>query len=87
MVGALERLEAAGLVERHRDPQVRPGYRVRMTAKGRQMIRYRIPLRNQAADRNRAAVSAKERSVLRDMPRKVLGLTERCTDEEDRTYG
>jgi DNA-binding MarR family transcriptional regulator len=77
MVGIVDRLEAAGLVARRRDPQDRRAYLVRITTRGRRMFESCIPLRNQAAHRSWAALSPVEQNRLRDLLRKVLRLPER----------
>jgi DNA-binding MarR family transcriptional regulator len=74
MVGIVDRLEAAGLVTRRRDPQDRRAYLVRITTRGRRTFESCIPLRNQAASRSWAALSPVERNQLRDLLRKVLRL-------------
>jgi DNA-binding MarR family transcriptional regulator len=77
MVGIVDRLEAAGLVERRRDPKDRRAYLVRITPKGRRTFENCIPLRNQAASRSWAALSPAEQNQLRDLLRKVLRLPQR----------
>ena len=77
MVGIVDRLEAAGLVARRRDPRDRRAYLVRITPKGRRTFEDCTPLRNQAASRSWAALSPAEQNQLRDLLRKVLRLPER----------
>jgi DNA-binding MarR family transcriptional regulator len=76
MVGIVDRLEAAGLVARRRDPQDRRAYLVRITPKGWRTFESCISVRNQAATRSWAALSPAERNQLRDLLRKVLRPTE-----------
>ena len=76
MVGIVDRLEAAGLVTRRRDPQDRRAYLVRITPKGRRTFENCIPPRNQAASRSWIALSPAEQNQLRDLLRKVLRLPE-----------
>jgi DNA-binding MarR family transcriptional regulator len=87
MVGIVDRLEAAGLVQRQRDPQDRRAYLVRITVKGRQAFKSCIPLRNQAANRSWAALSRVERSQLRELLRKVLRLREQHPRRKDHANG
>jgi DNA-binding MarR family transcriptional regulator len=76
MVGIVDRLEAAGLVARRRDPQDRRAHLVRITPEGQRTFRDCIRLRNQAANRSWAALSPVEQNQLRDLLRKVLRLPE-----------
>lgn len=76
MVGIIDRLEAAGLVERQRDPEDRRAYMVEITPRGKRLLRRCRPLREQASQRSWAALSPGEQNTLRDMLRKVLGLDE-----------
>jgi DNA-binding MarR family transcriptional regulator len=83
MVGIVDRMETAGLVERRRDPKDRRAYLVGITPKGRRTFRHCMPLRNQAASRSWAALSSLQQNELRDLLRKVLRLPERSAHEED----
>jgi len=87
MVGIVDRLEAASLVARRRDPQDRRAYLVRITPKGRRTFENCIPLRNQAANRSWAMLSPVEQNQLRDLLRKVLRLPEQRAREQDRANG
>jgi DNA-binding MarR family transcriptional regulator len=74
MVGIVDRLEAAGLVARHRDPKDRRAYLVRITTKGRRAFQHCLPLRDRAASRSWVALSHAEQDQLRNLLRKALGL-------------
>jgi DNA-binding MarR family transcriptional regulator len=87
MVGIVDRLEAAGLVARRRDPRDRRVHLVRITPKGRRTFQNCIPLRNQAANRSWAALSSAEQNQLRVLLRKVLRLPEQRAHSEDRADG
>jgi DNA-binding MarR family transcriptional regulator len=87
MVGIVDRLEAAGLVERRRDPQDRRAYLVRITPKGRRTFKNCIPLQNQAARRSWAALSPVEQNQLRDLLRNVLRLPAHHARREDHANG
>jgi DNA-binding MarR family transcriptional regulator len=87
MVGIVDRLEVAGLVERRRDPQDRRAYLVRITPKGRRTFKNCIPLRNQAARRSWVALLPVEQNQLRNLLRKVLRLPAHHARREDRANG
>lgn len=74
MVGIVDRLEAAGLVARRRDPQDRRAYLVRLTPKGRRTFMDCVPLRHAASAEMWAALSPAERGRLRNLLRKALRL-------------
>jgi DNA-binding MarR family transcriptional regulator len=87
MVGIVDRREAAGSVERRRDPQDRRAYLLRITPKGRRTFKNCIPLRNQAARRSWVALLPVEQNQLRDLLRKVLRLPVQRARKEDRANG
>jgi MarR family transcriptional regulator, lower aerobic nicotinate degradation pathway regulator len=77
MVGIVDRLEAAGLVRRSRDPRDRRAYVLKITPKGRRVFEECVPLVNQVANRFRVGLSAGERRQLRQLLRKVIQLLDR----------
>jgi DNA-binding MarR family transcriptional regulator len=80
MVGIVDRLEAAGLVRRCRDPRDRRVYLVRLTAAGRRMFARCVPRQLRATARCWAALSVREQQRLRTLLRKALRAeTERRT--------
>ena len=76
MVGIVDRLEAAGLVRRRRDPKDRRAHLVRITAKGRRMFEGCIPLQRRAVERVCRDLSADEQNRLRDLLHKMLPSSE-----------
>lgn len=87
MVGIVDRLEAAGLVARHRDPKDRRAYLVRITTKGRRAFRHCLPLRDRAANRSWVALSRAEQDQLRSLLRKALGLAGSRARQEEHSDG
>jgi DNA-binding MarR family transcriptional regulator len=87
MVGIVDRLEAAGLVARHRDPKDRRAYLVRITSKGRRAFKHCLPLRNRAASRSWVALSRAEQDQLRNLLRKALGLPRLRAGQEEHADG
>ncbi len=72
MVGLVDRLESAGLVDRERDAHDRRAYVVRLTPKGRRVLGDCLPLEKRAADVCWRVLSTAERDRLRNLLRKVL---------------
>jgi DNA-binding MarR family transcriptional regulator len=68
----IDRVEAAGLVERLRDPDDRRGTLVALTDKGRQVVDESVVAHLANEERLLAALSARERKQLTDLLRKLL---------------
>jgi MarR family transcriptional regulator, 2-MHQ and catechol-resistance regulon repressor len=71
MTAAVDRLEDRGLVERRRDPGDRRTRIVRLTARGRRIIRGMFARHEQAMEQAVAVLSATERSALVELLRKL----------------
>src|ERR1700738_2107216 len=67
----IDRVEAAGLVERLRDPDDRRGTLVALTDKGRQVVNEAVVAHLANEERLVSALSARERRVLSDLLRKL----------------
>ncbi|QGZ41418.1 MarR family winged helix-turn-helix transcriptional regulator [Pseudoduganella flava] len=72
MTSRLDRLERAGLVERHPDPQDRRGVRVRLTEKGLAVIDEILPLHVANEQEALASLDNKEREELDRLLAKVI---------------
>jgi DNA-binding MarR family transcriptional regulator len=72
MVGIIDRLEAAGRVNRDRDPRDRRAYLVRITAEGRHTFERCLPRQRQATERCWSRLSPAELDALRNLLRKAL---------------
>jgi DNA-binding MarR family transcriptional regulator len=76
MTKRLDRLAAAGLVERRPDPSDRRGTLVRLTARGRKTIDAALPVHVANEARLLAGLSAQERRSLDSLLRKLLAKLE-----------
>lgn len=72
MTKRLDRMAAAGLVERHPDPSDRRGTLVRLTSRGRKTIDAALPVHAANEARLLAGLTAQERRSLDALLRKVL---------------
>lgn len=72
MTNRLDRLEEAGLVQRKDDPRDRRGYRVGLTAKGRQLIEKAIVAHVANEERLVSVLSNGEQDELDRLARKLL---------------
>jgi DNA-binding MarR family transcriptional regulator len=86
MVGIVDRLEAAALVRRCRDPRDRRVYLVRLTAAGRRMFARCVPLQRRSTARCWAALSASEQQRLRSLLRKALHAWKPNAEREPRSH-
>ncbi len=73
MTNRLDRLEQAGLVQRKDDPEDRRGYRVTLTAKGKQLIEKAIVAHVENEERMVSALTVAEQEQLDGLLRKLLG--------------
>jgi DNA-binding MarR family transcriptional regulator len=72
MTKRLDRLVERGLVERRPDPDDRRGTRVRLTARGLELIDAALPLHAANEERLLSALGARERRELDRLLRKLL---------------
>jgi DNA-binding MarR family transcriptional regulator len=72
MTNRIDRVEAAGLVDRLPDPDDRRGTLVALTAKGRQVVDAALLAHLANEERLLGALSAAERRQLTNLPRKLL---------------
>jgi DNA-binding MarR family transcriptional regulator len=86
MVGIIDRLEAAGLVRRCRNPCDRRVYLVRITAAGRRMFARCVPLQQRATARCWVALSAREQRRLRTLLRKALRAPKPSAEREPHSH-
>ncbi|MGH9190169.1 MAG: MarR family winged helix-turn-helix transcriptional regulator [Acidimicrobiales bacterium] len=73
MVGVVDVLESAGLVERRRDPEDRRRHAVVLTAQGESAARHFEVLRAEAEARALSALDPEERRLLADLLGRALG--------------
>lgn len=87
MVGIVDRLEAAGLVERQRDPHDRRAYVVEITTAGRRTFRNCVPRQKAAAKRSWVGLTATEQNQLRDLLQKALAGSQPGVANKGRGHG
>lgn len=67
VTGIVDRLERLGLVERHRVPEDRRAMRIRLTPRGRRLIRHAIPRHRRDLTRLLSRIPPRELARLRDL--------------------
>ncbi len=72
LVGIVDRLEAAGLVQRCRDARDRRAHRLHITARGRRLLERCLPLQAAANEHCWSGLTAAERDRLRTLLSKAL---------------
>lgn len=72
LTGILDRLEAAGLIQRERDPQDRRGWQLSLTPEGQKLYRKAVPSTRTQVQEMFAGLAPQEIATLHDLASRLL---------------